>query len=94
MSTYEGKTVVITGGGSGIGLATARLLVDAGARVLITGRDHATLDAARDQLGENAMAVRSDAGSVPDIEALVGLPRFDGHPRSGDLGSPGGCPSS
>ncbi|MFJ8689580.1 SDR family oxidoreductase [Micromonospora wenchangensis] len=71
MSTYEGKTVVITGGGSGIGLATARLLVDAGARVLITGRDHATLNTARDQLGENATAVRSDAGSVPDIEALA-----------------------
>ncbi|MEU1755555.1 SDR family oxidoreductase [Micromonospora matsumotoense] len=71
MSTYEGKTVVITGGGSGIGLATARLLVDAGARVLITGRDHATLDAARDQLGENATAVRSDAASIPDIEALA-----------------------
>ncbi|WKU05614.1 SDR family oxidoreductase [Micromonospora sp. HUAS LYJ1] len=71
MSTHEGKTVVITGGGSGIGLATARLLVDAGARVLITGRDHATLDAARDQLGENATAVRSDAGSVPDIAALA-----------------------
>ncbi|MFF3855582.1 SDR family oxidoreductase [Micromonospora sp. NPDC002575] len=77
MSTYEGKTVVITGGGSGIGLATARLLVDKGARVLITGRDHATLDAARDQLGENAMAVRSDAGSVPDIEALAGRVRAE-----------------
>lgn len=77
MSTYEGKTVVITGGGSGIGLATARLLVDAGARVLITGRDQATLDAARDQLGENVIAVRSDAASIPDIEALADRVRVE-----------------
>lgn len=65
----EDKKVVITGGSSGLGLATARLLVDEGARVLITGRARDTLDAARDQLGENAIAVRSYAASLPDIEA-------------------------
>ncbi|WP_017569065.1 SDR family oxidoreductase [Nocardiopsis halotolerans] len=68
---YEGKKVVITGGSSGFGLATARLLVDGGARVLITGRTRATLDAARDQLGDNAIAVRSDAASLADIDALA-----------------------
>ncbi|MGW3347248.1 SDR family oxidoreductase [Nonomuraea rubra] len=72
MGRYEDKRVVITGGSSGLGLATARLLVDEGARVLITGRDRDTLDAARDRLGENVIAVRSDAASLPDIEALAG----------------------
>ncbi|KUN28026.1 short-chain dehydrogenase [Streptomyces corchorusii] len=71
MGKYEGKHVVITGGSSGLGLATAQLLVDEGARVLITGRDRNALDSARDRLGGNAVAVRSDAGSLPDIEALA-----------------------
>jgi len=71
MGKYEGKNVVITGGSSGLGLATARLLVGEGARVLITGRNQAALDAARDQLGDNANAVRSDASSLADIDALA-----------------------
>ncbi|MFF0647167.1 SDR family oxidoreductase [Streptomyces tendae] len=71
MGKYEGKRVVITGGSSGFGLATAQLLVDEGARVLITGRDQAALDAARDRLGQNAVAVRSDAASLSDIDALA-----------------------
>ncbi|MFF5547766.1 SDR family oxidoreductase [Streptomyces olivaceoviridis] len=71
MGKYEGKRVVITGGSSGLGLATAQLLVDEGARVLITGRDRNALAAARDRLGGNAIAVRSDAASLPDIEALA-----------------------
>ncbi|WP_338598078.1 SDR family oxidoreductase [Saccharopolyspora sp. SCSIO 74807] len=71
MGRYADKHVVITGGSSGLGLATARLLVDEGARVLITGRSQATLDGARDQLGENAIAVRGDASSSPDIDALA-----------------------
>ncbi|MGV9910532.1 SDR family oxidoreductase [Streptomyces tendae] len=71
MGKYEGKRVVITGGSSGFGLATAQLLVDEGARVLITGRDQAALDAARDRLGRSAVAVRSDAASLPDIDALA-----------------------
>ncbi|MFB6771743.1 SDR family oxidoreductase [Streptomyces sp. NPDC056337] len=72
MGKYEGKRVVITGGSSGFGLATAQMLVDEGARVLITGRNQAALDAARDRLGERAIAVRSDAASLPDIDALAG----------------------
>ncbi|MFE4172995.1 SDR family oxidoreductase [Streptomyces sp. NPDC056909] len=71
MGRYEGKKVVITGGSSGLGLAIARSLVDEGARVLITGRDQDKLSAARDQLGENAIAVRSDAASLPHIDALA-----------------------
>ena len=71
MGRYDGKNVVITGGSSGFGLTTAQLLADAGARVLITGRTQATLDAALGQLGERAIAVRSDASSVAEIEALA-----------------------
>ena len=71
MGRYEGKKVVITGGSSGLGLAIARSLADEGARVLITGRDQDKLGAACDQLGDNAIAVRSDAASLPDIDALV-----------------------
>jgi NAD(P)-dependent dehydrogenase (short-subunit alcohol dehydrogenase family) len=71
MGRYDGKNVVITGGSSGFGLVTAQLLVDEGARVLITGRHQETLDIARDELGENAIAIRSDAGSSSDIDALA-----------------------
>ncbi|MBU3065417.1 SDR family oxidoreductase [Nocardia sp. NEAU-G5] len=71
MASYKGKNVVITGGSSGFGLTTARLFVDSGARVLITGRNRSTLDTAREQLGSNVIAVQSDASSLPDIEALA-----------------------
>jgi NAD(P)-dependent dehydrogenase (short-subunit alcohol dehydrogenase family) len=71
MGQYDGKRAVITGGTSGFGLATGKLLVDGGARVLVTGRTQATLDAACEALGGNAVAVRSDAASLPDIDSLA-----------------------
>ena len=71
MGLYDSKTVVITGGTTGIGLATAKLLLREGARVLVTGRTPATLDAARVELGENAIVFPSDAASLTDIEALA-----------------------
>lgn len=70
MAEYSDKNVVITGGGSGMGFALAKLLVDGGARVVITGRSQATLAAARD-LGENAVAVRGDVASLSDLDALA-----------------------
>jgi NAD(P)-dependent dehydrogenase (short-subunit alcohol dehydrogenase family) len=54
------KTALITGGNSGIGLATARLFGAEGARVAITGRNQTTLDAAAAKLGPNALAFNSD----------------------------------
>ncbi|MFD6949588.1 short-chain dehydrogenase [Nocardiopsis sp. TSRI0078] len=71
MDKYSGKNVVITGGGSGMGFALAKLLVDGGARVVITGRSQDTLDAARERLGENAVAVQGDVSSLPDLDALA-----------------------
>jgi NAD(P)-dependent dehydrogenase (short-subunit alcohol dehydrogenase family) len=71
MGKYSEKNVVITGGGSGMGFATAKLLVDGGARVVITGRSRATLDAALERLGENAVAVRGDVASLSDLDALA-----------------------
>jgi NAD(P)-dependent dehydrogenase (short-subunit alcohol dehydrogenase family) len=71
MGQYDGKQAVITGGTSGIGLASAKLLLDHGARVLVTGRSKAALDAARKELGKNAIVVESDTASLADIEKLA-----------------------
>ena len=56
----EGKKAVITGGNSGIGLATARLFIQEGAEVAITGRDPKTLEEAERLLGPRAVAYRAD----------------------------------
>jgi NAD(P)-dependent dehydrogenase (short-subunit alcohol dehydrogenase family) len=71
MGQYDGKRVVITGGTSGMGLATAKLLLDQGARVLVTGRTKKTLDSAREELGKNAIVMSSDAMVLADIDALA-----------------------
>jgi NAD(P)-dependent dehydrogenase (short-subunit alcohol dehydrogenase family) len=71
MDRYEGKKVVIIGGTSGIGLATAKMLVDGGARVLVTGRSQAGLDSTQKELGKGGVAVSSDARSLTDIDALA-----------------------
>jgi len=65
------KTAFITGGNSGIGLATARLFVAEGARVAITGRNQKTLDAAAQELGRNAIAIAADITDVAATEAAV-----------------------
>jgi NAD(P)-dependent dehydrogenase (short-subunit alcohol dehydrogenase family) len=67
----QNKTALITGGNSGIGLATAKLFVAEGAKVAITGRNKATLDAAVKELGANAIAVQADATDIPATEKAV-----------------------
>src|SRR3954463_12867671 len=71
MKRYESKRVVIIGGTSGMGLATAKMLMDGGARVLVTGRSQAGLESARKELGNDAIVVSSDARSLTDIDALA-----------------------
>jgi NAD(P)-dependent dehydrogenase (short-subunit alcohol dehydrogenase family) len=62
---------LVTGGNSGIGLATARLFKAEGARVAIVGRDPATLEQARIALGDDTLALRSDVGRLSDIDAAM-----------------------
>ena len=71
MARYQDKKVVILGGTSGMGLATAKMLLDEGARVLVTGRSRAGLDSAQQELGTGAIVVSSDARSLTDIDALA-----------------------
>lgn len=69
MSDLAGKRVVITGGTSGIGLTTARLLVAGRARVLVTGRTPSSIETARAALGPGAVVLASDA--VTGIDGLA-----------------------
>jgi NADP-dependent 3-hydroxy acid dehydrogenase YdfG len=71
MGQYETKRTVITGGTSGIGLATAKMPLDGGARVLVTGRSKAGLESAQKEIGKDAIVVSSDARSLTDIDALA-----------------------
>lgn len=67
----QGKLALVTGGTSGIGLETARQFLAEGAKVTITGRSEDGLATATQSLSGNVIAVRSDAGSLPDQTALA-----------------------
>lgn len=70
MGKLEGKVAVITGGSSGIGLATAQRFASEGARVFITGRRQDELDAAVKQIGKNAIGVQGDVSNLADLDRL------------------------
>jgi NAD(P)-dependent dehydrogenase (short-subunit alcohol dehydrogenase family) len=71
MKRLEGKVAVITGGNSGIGLATAHRFVEEGAYVFITGRRQGELDAAVDKIGKNNVTgVQGDVSNLADLDRL------------------------
>jgi NAD(P)-dependent dehydrogenase (short-subunit alcohol dehydrogenase family) len=70
MGKLDGKIALITGGNSGIGLATAKRFVAAGAYVFITGRRKAELEAAVKEIGDNAASVAGDVSNLADLDRL------------------------
>ena len=70
MSKLQGKIAVVTGGNSGIGLATAKRFVEEGAYVFITGRRQAELDKAVKEIGRNVTAVQGDVINLDDLDRL------------------------
>jgi NAD(P)-dependent dehydrogenase (short-subunit alcohol dehydrogenase family) len=70
MKKLEGKVAVITGGNSGIGLATAQQFVTDGAHVFITGRRQNELDTAVKQIGRNVSGVQGDVSNLADLDRL------------------------
>jgi NAD(P)-dependent dehydrogenase (short-subunit alcohol dehydrogenase family) len=64
------KIAVITGGNSGIGLATAQAFIQEGAKVVIVGRNQQALDEALQTLGEKAIAVQADVANLTDLDRL------------------------
>ncbi len=73
MKRLESKVAVVTGGNSGIGLVSAKRLHEEGARVLVTGRDAKTLDAAVSTIGAGTLAVQSDVSRLEDIDRLFAV---------------------
>ena len=70
MTLLKGKTAVITGGSTGIGLATAKRFVEEGAYVFISGRRQAELDAAVKEIGDNVTGVQGDVSKQEDLDRL------------------------
>ena len=76
----EGKVAVVTGGNSGIGLATAKRFADEGAEVIITGRRQVELDAAVREIGGKATGVQGDVSNLADLDRLYDVvKRNHGH---------------
>ena len=68
---FTDKVAVVTGGNSGIGLATAKAFIHEGAKVAITGRNDATLKAAQKELGPDTLVIKADVSRVPEIAAAM-----------------------
>jgi len=72
MSRLEGKVAVVTGGNSGIGLATAKRLQEEGAKVVISGRTKKTLDEAVKTIGNGVLAIQADVSHLDELDKLYG----------------------
>ena len=97
MGRLDGKVAVITGANSGIGLACAKRFAQEGARVFMTGRREAELDAAVAEVGSGARGVPGDIANLADLARLYEIvlrPRLDPRPRApahpGERARPGG----
>jgi NAD(P)-dependent dehydrogenase (short-subunit alcohol dehydrogenase family) len=73
----EGRVAVVTGGNSGIGLATAKRFVAEGAYVFITGRRQAELDRAVEEIGPRAVGIRADSSNLADLDGLYDRVRIE-----------------
>jgi NAD(P)-dependent dehydrogenase (short-subunit alcohol dehydrogenase family) len=73
MKKLAGKVALVTGGNSGMGLETARLFVQEGAKVIITGRRQKELDEAVRSIGDGAFGVQGDVSKLSDLDRLYGL---------------------
>ena len=71
MGKLTGKIALITGGSTGIGLATAKLFQEEGAQVIVTGRNTRYIEAAQKELGAGALAIASDTSQLKDITSLI-----------------------
>jgi NAD(P)-dependent dehydrogenase (short-subunit alcohol dehydrogenase family) len=78
MGCLEGKTAIVTGGTTGIGLAGAERLAREGAYVFVTGRRKAELDAAVEKIGAGAIGVRGDVSDLADLDRLYAAVRQQG----------------
>jgi NAD(P)-dependent dehydrogenase (short-subunit alcohol dehydrogenase family) len=67
----KNKSALITGGTSGIGLATAKLFIAEGARVAVTGRDETVFEQVKAELGEHALVLKGDVRSIADMRAIA-----------------------
>ena len=72
MKKLQNKVALITGGSSGIGFATAKLMLNEGAKVIIVGRNQPKLDEAIKQLDDNVSGICADASTINGIEAIIG----------------------
>ena len=75
MGKLDGKVAVVTGGNSGIGLATAKRFAAEGAKVVVTGRRQAELDRAVAEIGHGALGVRGDVANLADLDRLYDVVR-------------------
>lgn len=73
MANIRGKNVVIVGGTHGIGLATAKRVVDGGANLIVAGRSSGPIEEAKKHLGDSTIVTEADITSMADIEALGAL---------------------
>jgi NAD(P)-dependent dehydrogenase (short-subunit alcohol dehydrogenase family) len=71
LGVLNGKTALVTGGNSGLGLAAARLFADNGAQVIVTGRRQESLDAAVAAIGNDAFAIRGDVADLAHHDHVV-----------------------